>query len=133
MSLSAGGTLSGTPKSSAGGVYPITITAANGIGAAVTGRFTLTVDRAPAITSVNHATFTLGKRGLLTVRTTGFPVASVSEQGPLPAGVRFTSEKNGQATISGIRPSPAGTRRMRSDSLPGTESGTPSSSASPYA
>jgi DNA-binding beta-propeller fold protein YncE len=102
VSLSAAGTLSGTPKSGAGGVYPITIAAANGIGAAATRRFTLTVHQAAAVTSVNHAAFAVGKRGLLTVRTTGFPVATVSEQGALPAGVRFTAEKNGQATISGI-------------------------------
>jgi hypothetical protein len=31
----------------------------------------------------------------------GFPVGSVSEQGA-PAGVRFATEKNSQATISGI-------------------------------
>lgn len=35
-------------------------------------------------------------------RATGFPVASVSEQGALPAGVRLAAAKNGQATISGI-------------------------------
>jgi putative Ig domain-containing protein len=98
VSLSAAGTLGGTPKSGAGGVYPITITAANGIGTAATRRFSLTVDKAAEIISVNHATFALGKRGLLTVRTTGFPMATVREQGALPAGVRFTAEKNGQAT-----------------------------------
>jgi hypothetical protein len=60
------------------------------------------VDQAPAITAVNKATFTHGKRGLLAVRTARFPVAAVTEQGTLPAGVRFTAEKNGEATISGI-------------------------------
>lgn len=101
VSLSAPGTLTGTPKAGAGGVYPLTIAAVNGIGVTATRRFTLTVDQAPAISSINHATFTHGKNGLMTVRTTGFPVAAVTEQGALPAGVRFTAEKNGQATITG--------------------------------
>jgi DNA-binding beta-propeller fold protein YncE len=102
VSLSVGGTLSGTPKAGAGGVYPITITAANGVASAATKRFTVTVDQAPAIISVNHATFTVGRPGLLTVRTTAFPTATASEQGALPAGFRFTAERNGRATIAGI-------------------------------
>jgi DNA-binding beta-propeller fold protein YncE len=102
VSLSAPDSLTGTPKAGAGGVYPLTISAANGIGVTATRRFTLTVDQAPAITSVNKATFTHGKSGLLTVRTAGFPIAAVTEQGTLPAGVRFTAEKNGEATLSGV-------------------------------
>ena len=102
VSLSASGTLRGTPKAGTGGVYPIMITADNGIGGAATERFTLTVDQAPTIISADRATFTPGRRGLFTVRTAAFPVATVSEKGALPAGVRFTAGRNGRAAITGI-------------------------------
>jgi len=102
LSLYPDGTLCCMPGAGTGGVYPITITAANGVAPAATQRFTLTVDEAPTIISANHFWFTHGKRGTFTVRTTAFPVATVTEHGTLPPGVRFTASKNGTATISGI-------------------------------
>jgi Putative Ig domain len=112
VSLSVGGTLSGTPKVGAGGLYPIVITAANGIGGAAIKRFTLTVDQAPAIVSVNHATFTVGKRGLLTVRTAGFPVATVSEQGRCLRVFDSRSKRTARRRSEGFRPSRPGARPM---------------------
>lgn len=101
VSLSAAGTLSGTPKAGTGGTYPISITADNGLGSAVAQRFTLTVDQPAAITSANHATFTHGKHGSVTIRTSGYPTATVKESGTLPSGLKFTAGKDGTATISG--------------------------------
>src|SRR5208337_4446719 len=53
-------TLSGTPAAGAGGTYPLTFTAHNGVGSDATQSFTLTVNQAPAITSANSAAFTVG-------------------------------------------------------------------------
>ncbi len=94
-------TLSGTPAAGTGGSYPITIKATNGIVPNGTQYFTLTVDQAPAITSANATTFTVGSAGSFSVTTTGIPNAALSEVGPLPSGVSFVDNGNGTATLSG--------------------------------
>jgi hypothetical protein len=60
-----------------------------------------TVDQAPAITSTNSATFTVGSVGSFTVTTTAFPIASLSETGTLPSGMTFADKGDGTATLSG--------------------------------
>ena len=107
VTLSTGGVLSGTPTVS--GPFPITITAANGITPNATQSFTLTVVTtgvAPAITSVNHATFTEGAAGTFTVTATGSPAPTFSETGSLPTGVLFSSAGvlSGTPTASGSFP-----------------------------
>ncbi len=94
-------TLAGTPEAGTGGVYPITIGASNGVGSDASQSFTLTVDQAPAITSADHATFVAGSAGTFTVTSTGFPSASLTELGALPAGVSFTDNGDGTATLAG--------------------------------
>jgi hypothetical protein len=92
VTLSTAGVLSGTPAASTGGSYPITITAANGVTPNATQNFTLTVDQAPAITSANNTTFTVGTTGSFTVTATGYPTSmTFSETGSLPSGVTLTS------------------------------------------
>lgn len=94
-------TLSGTPAPGSAGSYPITITATFG-STPVIQSFTLTVSQAPAFTSANHATFTVGTLGPpFTVATTGFPKPSLSETPPLPSGLTFTDNGNGTATLTG--------------------------------
>src|SRR5262249_50176904 len=66
---SATGVLSGMPTTS--GTFPITFIAHNGSGTDATQNFTLTVNQAPAITSVNNATFTVGTAASFTVTATG--------------------------------------------------------------
>ena len=66
-----------------------------------TQSFTLTVDAAPAITSANGTTFTVGSAGTFTVTSTGNPTAALTKTGSLPAGVGFTDNGNGTATLSG--------------------------------
>lgn len=83
------GSLSGTPQPGTGGVYPLTITASNGIGTDAQQSFTLTVNEAPKITSNAGATFTVGVAGSFTVITTGFPVATLQKAGNLPTGLSF--------------------------------------------
>jgi subtilisin-like proprotein convertase family protein len=94
-------TLSGTPAAGTGGTYPITITASNGTPPDATQSFTLTVKQAPAITSANSATFTVGTLGSFTVTTTGSLPMTIGEAGALPLGVGFVDNGNGTATISG--------------------------------
>ena len=65
---------------------------------------TQTVNQAPAITSANIATFSIGSANTFTVTTTGFPTGAamvISETGALPGGVTFTNNNNGTATLAG--------------------------------
>jgi hypothetical protein len=81
--------LSGTPGPGTGGTYPVTFTASNGIGAAATQNFILTINQSSAFTSANNATFTVGTAGSFLVTATGFPKPTLSESGVLPSGVSF--------------------------------------------
>jgi large repetitive protein len=85
------GVLSGTPGAGTAGDYSITITAANGVSPDATQSFTLHVGSPPAITSVNHTTFTVGSAGTFTATATGTPTPTISESGTLPSGVTFAS------------------------------------------
>jgi hypothetical protein len=95
------GVLSGTPAPGTGGSYPITFQATNPHGSSPIQNFTLIVDQGPAITSANNATFTRGVNGTFTVTTTGFPPPALSETGTVPAGLTFTDNGNGTATLAG--------------------------------
>jgi hypothetical protein len=94
-------TLAGTPAAGTSGAYPLTITATNGVGSPATQSFTLNVDQAPAITSANATTLTVGTAGSFSVTTTGFPAPAVSKGGSLPGGVTFTDNGDGTATLAG--------------------------------
>src|SRR5207247_7087787 len=71
------GVLSGTPAANTGGSYPITFTAANGVGSNATQSFTLTVNQTPAITSANNTTYIGSASGRQNVKATGFPTPIV--------------------------------------------------------
>jgi hypothetical protein len=58
---------------------------------------TLTVNQAPAITSVNNKSFTVGTAGSFTVTATGYPAATFSETGALPSGITLSTT----GTLSG--------------------------------
>jgi hypothetical protein len=64
---------------------------------------TFTLKRPPAISSANHAAFSVGSAGSFTVTTTpGVPAATtLSRTGALPSGVTFVDNGNGTATLSG--------------------------------
>jgi hypothetical protein len=81
------GALSGIPTQN--GTFPITLTAANGVGSNATQSFTLTVDAAPEITSPNSTAFTENTAGEFVVIATGTPQPTISESGALPKGVTF--------------------------------------------
>ncbi|HUY96392.1 MAG TPA: putative Ig domain-containing protein, partial [Verrucomicrobiae bacterium] len=102
-------TISGTPSAGTGGSYPITFQASNGFSPSASQNFTLYVDQSPAITSANNATFTDGSSSSVTVTTTGYPTPSLSKNAQaLPAGISFTDNGNGTATIGGT-PASTGT------------------------
>ena len=94
-------TLAGTPASGTRGSYPITIGASNGVAPDASQSFTLTVDAPPAITSADSTTFAEGSAGTFTVTSTGNPTAALSETGSLPAGVSFSDNGDGTATLAG--------------------------------
>ena len=93
--------LAGTPAPGSNGTYPLSITASNGVGSPATQAFTLIVDAPPAITSGAATTFTVAHAGSFTVTSSGTPTAALTESGPLPAGVTFTDNGNGTATLAG--------------------------------
>jgi YVTN family beta-propeller protein len=97
-------TLSGIAPAGTAGRYPITITAANGVGSPATQAFTLTVTTkasAPAITSAPAAAATFGQLFSFTVTTNGYPVPWMAKAGTMPPGVHFAGNGDGTATISG--------------------------------
>ncbi len=94
-------TISGTPGSGTQGIYPITVVASNGVSSDATQGFTLTVGRAPVITSASSTTFTVGSPGSFTVTATGDPAPSISYSGTLPTGVNLVDNGDGTATLSG--------------------------------
>jgi hypothetical protein len=95
-------TLAGTPTGNVGSTYTFTITASNGIGGVASQNFTLTIDQAPAITSASNTTFTVGVAGSFTVRTTGFPIATLNDGFvAMPGGLSFTNNGDGTATLAG--------------------------------
>jgi hypothetical protein len=55
----------------------------------------------PTITSGSATSFTEGSTGSFTITTAGTPPPSLAETGALPAGVTFTSNGNGTATLGG--------------------------------
>ena len=62
---------------------------------------TLTESVAPAITSAASASSIVGAPFSFTVATTGAPAPALTETGALPAGITFTDNGNGTATIAG--------------------------------
>ncbi|MDN4613099.1 putative Ig domain-containing protein [Leifsonia sp. F6_8S_P_1B] len=93
-------TIAGTPTGQARD-YPITVTAANGVGSPATQALTYAMTAAPAFTSANSATFTTGVAGSFTVTTSGRPTPTISRTGALPNGLTFTDNGDGTATIAG--------------------------------
>jgi hypothetical protein len=94
-------TLSGTPVLGTTGTYPITITASNGNTPDASLPFTLTVDAPPVLSGPTGARFVVASAGSVSVTATGFPVPTLHEAGTLPAGLTFTDNGNGTATIAG--------------------------------
>ncbi|HET6153816.1 MAG TPA: putative Ig domain-containing protein [Marmoricola sp.] len=93
--------ISGTPSNGTGGVYPVTVKAANGVGSAATASTSVTVNEAPELTGPTDARFVTGSAGSIGFSSDGFPQATLTESGALPEGLAFHDNGNGSATISG--------------------------------
>ncbi|HKR32147.1 MAG TPA: putative Ig domain-containing protein [Terriglobales bacterium] len=96
-------TLDGIPDPGGPASYSLTITATNGIAPDAMQVFTLFVKNPPpAITSADNTTFVVGTFASFTVRTSPpIPSATISFTGTLPAGINFTPNGDGTATIDG--------------------------------
>ena len=116
-------TLSGTPGKASGGAYPFTISASNALGV-TTQAFTLSVNQGPAITSAAAATFMLGKAGLFTVTTTGYPAAKVTWSGSYPSWCRWEDNGDGTAALTGT-PTATGVYTFTINAANGVSSASP--------
>jgi YVTN family beta-propeller protein len=101
LQLSTAGLLTGTPAAGTGGMYKITITAANGIQPSATQHFTLTVRQQPAFTSAATTRFRVGKHDTFRVTTTGYPAPRLTRRGQLPEGLSLKIHQDGTATLAG--------------------------------
>ncbi|QOC22933.1 putative Ig domain-containing protein [Wenzhouxiangella sp. AB-CW3] len=82
--------LTGTPDAGTGGVWTMTVTAANGIGSDDEQSFTLTVNEAPSITSDDNHACEVGSTCSFTFEADGHPAATFDLPG-LPAGLSLDS------------------------------------------
>jgi len=94
-------TMAGTAANGTAGPYPLSFAASNGVGSDAHQSFLLTVISAPVITSASSTTFVAGSPGTFTVTADGVPAPSLTYTGVLPAGVTFTDNGDGTATIAG--------------------------------
>jgi hypothetical protein len=92
--------LSGKPATNSGGIYALTFTASNG-SVKINQTFALTVNQAPAVVSANTASLVVGQTGSFVIKTSGFPLAALGENGSLPSGVSFMDNGDGTATLFG--------------------------------
>ena len=106
-------TLAGT-SSVAAGTYKFSIQAANGVTPNATQAFTLTVTKAPAITSAASDTVASGSAFTYSVTTTGTPTPAITlaSGSTLPTGVTLTNNGNGTATLAGTSSVAAGTYKF---------------------
>jgi hypothetical protein len=66
--------------------------------------------RSPSVTSAAGATASVGHSFSFVVRTTGYPLPSITETGMLPKGLHLVDNHNGTATISGTATAGSGGR-----------------------
>ena len=97
-------TIAGTPPANAVGSYGLTITATNTAGSPAVQYLVLTLGSAPVITSTASFRVLPGRYNAFSVTSVGSPVPKLSESGTLPAGLAFSTNTNGTATIAGTPP-----------------------------
>ena len=88
--------------------FSVTVTDQNGATASKSFNLTVNASQPPAITSAAYRAFPVGVSSSFPVTTTAIPIAAISESGALPAGVSFTDNGDGTATISGTPTGSAG-------------------------
>ncbi|MFO7743462.1 MAG: S8 family serine peptidase [Anaerolineae bacterium] len=73
----------------------------NGSGSVLEAVLNTILVTAPAITSDDNTTFTVGEVGTFTITATGIPTPAISGTGELPSGVTFTDNGDATAILSG--------------------------------
>ena len=81
LQLTSTGVLFGDPHTLTGGIYQLSVSAENGIGAGTSQQFELVIDEAPAYESPVSTTFVEGTTGSLVITSVGYPTPSLSETG----------------------------------------------------
>jgi hypothetical protein len=102
ITLTDNGNATGTVNVSAlvgNGVYPITVTAANGVSPNATQTLTITVGTAPTITSTGICDEPVGSAKTCGITTSGFPIAAIHSATTLPPGFAITDNSNGTGTL----------------------------------
>ncbi len=92
-------TVEGTPTGPAGSTT-VAVTAQNASGS-TTEPLTVTVQQGPVFLDRGPLSFVAGEFTSLTVRAAGFPAPGLAAEGDLPAGLGFTDNGDGTATIAG--------------------------------
>jgi hypothetical protein len=96
VTLTLGGSLTGTPNAGTGGSYPLSIVATNGVAPDATQSFTLLVNQAPTIGAIGSISFTVGVAASNAFSTTGFPAPTNTLSGcTLPAGLTLSGNTIG--------------------------------------
>ena len=95
-------TVSGTPRSTDGGIYTATITATVAGAPAATQSLAVTVDNHPAFRSATKCAAQVGAAFSCVVSTPhAYPVATITTLSPLPNGVSLADHQNDTATLGG--------------------------------
>jgi hypothetical protein len=92
-------TIEGTATGPVGDMT-VEVTARNAAGASYE-QLTVTIQQPPGFTSRGPVTFVAGELTTEVIRTVGFPAAGIGLEGELPAGLTFTDNGDGTASISG--------------------------------
>jgi LPXTG-motif cell wall-anchored protein len=97
-------TIAGTPAAQSGGVYPLAISATNGIAPAGSQSFALTVTEPASFATGTSATFTTGAAASFPIQVyRGFPAPTVAitTTSTLPSGVTLLDNGDGTASLTG--------------------------------
>ncbi len=92
-------TIEGTATGPAGDLT-VEVTARSAAGVSYEGLI-LTVQQPPAFRTRGPVVFTAGEPATHVLRTVGFPAAGIGLEGELPAGLTFTDNGDGTASIAG--------------------------------
>jgi DNA-binding beta-propeller fold protein YncE len=86
----ADGAISGTPAAGTGGLYPVQVTASNGIGPADTEAYVIMVLQPIKVSGPTRATLRTGRHASLTYTETSYPPATFNSDSGLPAGLALS-------------------------------------------